>query len=103
MTIIKKLNKMIEDELEGACEYAKCALKYKEDNNSLAKAFYELSNEEMEHVSILHNEVVKLIEAYRKEHGNPPEAMQAVYDYLHEQQIERANKIRMYQDQYKNY
>lgn len=29
--------------------------------------------------------------------------LSAVYDYIHEQQIEKANKVRMYQDQYKNY
>lgn len=103
MTIIKKVCKMIEEELEGACNYAKCAIKYKEDYPSLSKTLYELSGDEMEHVSALHSEVVKIIEAYRREQGEPPEAMQAVYDYLHEQQIEKANKIRMYQDQYKNY
>lgn len=103
MTIIKKICKMIEEELEGSCNYVKCALKYKEDYPGLAKTFYELSNDEMEHVSTLHSEVVKIIEAYRREHGEPPEAMMAVYDYLHEQQIEKANKVRMYQDQYKNY
>ena len=103
MTIIKKLCRMIDEELEVACTYAKCALKYKEDYPSLSKTFYELSGDEMEHVSALHGEVTKLIESYRRENGEPPESMQAVYDYLHEQQIEKANKVRMYQDQYKNY
>ena len=103
MTIIKKVCKMIDEELEVACNYAKCALKYKEEHPSLAKAFYEISGDEMEHVSTLHSEIVKLIEAYRRENGDPPENMMAIYDYLHEQQIEKANKVRMYQDQYKTY
>lgn len=103
MTIIKKVSEMIQEELEDACNYAKCALKYKDDYPSLAKAFYQLSTEESEHARILHGEVVKLIESYRRDNGEPPEAMQAVYDYLHEQQIEKANKARMYQEQFKNY
>ena len=103
MTIIKKVCEMIDEELEGACHYVKCALKYKEEYPGLSKTFYELSGDEMEHVSSLHNEIVKLIEAYRRENGEPPENMLAVYDYLHERQIEKANKVRMYQDQYKSY
>ena len=103
MKIIKKLCKMIDEELEDACNYVKCAIKYKEDYPSVSKAFYNLSEEEMGHVGILHSEVTKLIEAHRREHGEPPKEMMAVYDYLHEQQIEKANQVRLYQDQYKNY
>lgn len=103
MKIIKKVCAMIDEELEGACEYAKCAIKYKEDYPNLSKVLHSLSDDEMGHVNTLHSEVVKLIENYRREHGEPPEAMMAVYDYIHEQQIEKANKVRMYQDQYKNY
>lgn len=92
---------MIEDELEGAEDYAKSAIKFKEDNPTLAKTFYEISNDEMRHVNMLHGEVVEIIEAYRRDHGDPPEVMLAVYTYLHEKDIEKANRIKMYQHQYK--
>lgn len=101
MELIKKLSEMIEDELEGAEEYAKCALKHKESNPELAQTFYTMSAEEMQHVDRLHKHVVRLIEMYRKEHGEPPEAMQALYDYVHERQIERTNKVAMLQAQFK--
>ena len=53
-------------------------------------------------MTILHNEVVRLIEKHRKEHGEPPPAMQAVYDYLHEKQIEKAQEAKNFQAMYKN-
>ena len=92
---------MIADELEGAEEYAKCAVKHKDDNPALAKTFYDISTDEMRHVSLLHDEVVKLIETYRKEHGEPPAPMKAVYDYLHEKQIEEAAEVRNFLAQYR--
>lgn len=101
MKIIKELSEMIEEELEGAEDYAKGAVKHKEDNPSLARVFHEISLEEMHHVEMLHGEVVALIEKHRREHGDPPEAMLAVYNYLHEKHIEKANKVKMYQAQYK--
>ena len=101
MKIIKRISDMIADELEGAEEYAKCAIMYKDDHPTLAKTFYDISTDEMRHVSLLHDEIVKLIETYRKEHGEPPAAMLAVYDYLHEKQIEEANEVRGYQAQYR--
>lgn len=92
---------MIEEELEGAEHYAKCALKDNENNPGLAKTFYEILLQEMEHVARLHAEVVKIIETYRKEHGEPPEAMLAVYEYVHEKQINKSNMVKMLQSQYK--
>lgn len=103
MKVIKKLADMIDEELDGACHYVKCALKYQEDYPGLSKTLYDLSVDEMGHVSKLHGEVVKIIEAYRREQGEPPEVMMAVYEYVHEKQIEKANQVRMYQDQYKSY
>ena len=101
MKIIKKLSEQIEEELDGAEEYAKDALKYKDEHPTLARMFYEISTEEMRHVDMLHGEVVSLIEKHRREKGDPPEAMMAVYNYLHEKHIDHANKVKLYQSQYK--
>ena len=94
MKIIKKISEMIMDEAEGAECYAKKALMYKDERPALAKIFYNLANEELGHVNILHNAVVELIEEYRAKEGEPPESMKAVYDYLHEKQIEEVAEVR---------
>lgn len=102
MKIIKKLSEYIEEELEGAEDYAKCALKYKDEDMMMAKMFFDMSVDELRHVNMIHEHVVRLINEYRAKGEVIPEAMQSVYDYLHEKHIEEANKIKMYQAQYKN-
>lgn len=56
----------------------------------------------MKHMQMLHAEVVKLIDEYRKEKGDPPAAMQAVYDYVHERNIEEAAKVKGSQALYRD-
>ena len=66
MKVIEKLEDLIDSEIHDAEVYAKCALKYKESDPTLAKLFYDLSVEEMRHMDLLHGEVVRQIEQYRK-------------------------------------
>ena len=101
MKIIEKLSDMITDEIEDAREYVQCALMKKTEMPRLADVFYRISEEEMKHMTLLHNEVVDIIETYRKEHGDPPEAMLAVYDYLHEKHIDDAAEVKAMQTMYK--
>lgn len=54
----------------------------------------------MKHMNLLHNMVVKLIENYRKTEGEPPAAMMAVYDYLHNKYIEEAKEVKVMQQMY---
>lgn len=98
--LIKHISEMIEDEIEGAEDYALGAVKYKMEYPTLSKVFYDITSDELRHIGMLHGEVVKLIEQHRKEHGDPPAAMLAVYDYLHEKQIKAVNEIKMLQQQY---
>lgn len=102
MKIIKELSTQIEEEIEGAEWYVKRALQFREEHPELAQTLYDISTDEMRHVNLLHSHVVKIIEDYRKKHGEPPAAMLAVYEYLHEKQIENANKVKLYQSQFRD-
>lgn len=102
MQIIKMLEERISEEIHDMKFYAKLAAKYKDSHPMLAQVLYNISTQEEGHASALHNEVVKIIEQHRKEHGAPPPAMQAVYDYLHEEHIEKMAEARHYQEVYKN-
>ena len=100
MKIIEKLSDKISDEIHDAKCYAKMALENQEKYPSLARTLYNISLEEMDHMGRLHDAVVEIIEDYRKEHGDLPEAMQAVYDYLHKKQIDAAGEAKALQTMY---
>ena len=101
MQIIKKLSGMIKEEIRDAEKYANCALKYKDEDKTLAETFYNLASQELQHMDMLHNQVVRLITDYKAKKGNPPEAMQAVYDFLHERMIEKAKAVKIEQGMFR--
>ena len=102
MKLIEKLSEMIEEEIGDAEKYIRCAMNYKESRPLLAEAFSKLSSEELHHMEILHEQVVKIIDEYRKQHGEPPADMLAVYNYLHKKQIERTAEVKNLQLIYKS-
>lgn len=101
MKIIKILSKKIEEEICDAKDYAKMALKYKEEYPGLSRTLFNISLQEMEHMGLLHNEVADIIKKYREEHGEPPADMMAVYNYLHDEQIDKAAEVKALQNMYK--
>lgn len=102
MKIIKCLSEYIEEEIHDAKKYAKKALALKDDYPEVADSLWMISNEEMKHMQTIHNLVTKLIQDYRAEHGEPPVEMLAVYNYLHEQHIEKAREAKTLQDMYRS-
>ena len=97
MRIVSKLSDMIEEELDDAEKYIRCAMDKKTDYPNLAATFHKLSVEEINHSNMLHDQVVAMINEYRTKNGNPPEKMQWVYDYLHKKYIDKANEIKVMQ------
>lgn len=102
MKLIEKLGDRIEEEIADAKYYAKLAAEVKAEHPSLAQVLYTISTQEDGHQAALHSEVVKIIEHYRKTHGDPPAAMMAVYDFLHKRHIDKIAEARRYQEIYKN-
>lgn len=100
MKIIKCLSEDIECTLDMAEEDIKKAIMYKDEYPIAAKAFYTKSVMLMDSIKPQHDVVVGLIEGYKKEKGEPPEAMMAVYNYMHERHINKAAAIKALQEMY---
>lgn len=102
MKIIKEIEELIADEIHDIKKYAELASKVKDEYPALAQVFYNISTQEDSHQAMLHAEVVKIIENYRKVNGDPPAAMMAVYEYVHKKHIENIAEARRYQEIYRN-
>ena len=100
MKIIKCLNEFIEEEIGDAEKYIRKALEVKDEYPELGDLFNNLSAEELKHMQALHSAVVKIIDNYRKTHGEPPAPMLAVYEYLHEKSIDEVKEVRLLQQMY---
>lgn len=101
MKLIKYLSDRIEGEIKDACSYIDEAMRCKDEYPETAELLYQLSLGEMEDMDSLHSEVVRLIDEYRKEHGNPPEKMLIRYEVLHERHIADATMVKIKQTMYK--
>lgn len=101
MEYIQRLSDKIDDEIDDAIEYAEMAMDFREDYPAVADAIIKISDEEMKHMNILHGLVVSIIEAYRKDKGEPPELMKAIYKATHKKQIAHAAEAKAYQSMYK--
>ena len=101
MKVIKYLCEKILEEIRDADEYIRHAMKYKEEYPEMSRVLANLSSQELEHSQMLHTEAATMIKRYRDEHGEPPQAMMAVYDYLHDREIENYNKVKSMQDRYR--
>ena len=100
MKLIQKLSHRINEEIEDAKYYAKCALKYRNKRRSLADTMYQISQEEIRHANMIHNEVVKIIDEYRAKEGDPPEIMMQLYEYMHQKSIANMNEVQTLQQMY---
>ena len=87
MQIISDIADTIDELLEKAHEHIECAHTLKETYPSVAATYYKTSMDEMAAVSAFHDQVVALIELYKKDKGEPPERMMGRYEYIHEKHI----------------
>lgn len=101
MKQIKMIVRDIKDEIQGATHYAKLATQYKDTDKALADAYYTMANQELSHVDALHGQAVRMIKAYQATGKEVPAAMQAVWDWEHENQVDDVARVRALLDAYK--
>lgn len=101
---MKKIADIVKDirhELSGAEHCAKMAMRYKEEDRSLADVYADTAAQKMATSNQYHSQVARVIREYRAEHGEPPEAMMAVYNWEHESMIEDMANVKALLEMYK--
>lgn len=100
MKIIECISNDIETTMDLAEDNIKKAIMYKLDYPIASKSYYNKSVVLMDSIKPQHDSVVALIESYRKEKGEPPAPMMAIYNYMHERHINKAAAIKTLQEMY---
>lgn len=100
MREIKELAAFIQDEVNGALSYAKCAVYYKNTRPDLASLLYNLATTEAQHAQKLHAEVAKLITEAEK-HTNYPQEMRDKWEKIHKASMKKLAKANSYIAMYK--
>lgn len=95
MKIIQKLCDMIDEEIEDARKYAVCHQEHRDFEPELSRTFSLLANEELNHMRMLHEQVVRIIGEFQKEKGDPPPEMMTIYEYVHKRQIEKVAEVKL--------
>lgn len=101
MIKIKDLIEKMDGELDASQDYAETALRYKTEDKELADLYVLLAGEELEHYNKLHTQVVRIIDKYRIEKGEPPAEMKAIWDWEHKKEVERVAEIKVIIDMIK--
>lgn len=94
MKIIQDLVEEIKDELHGAKCYAKKATRYKTENPTMAKMYYDMANDELKHTDMLHVEAVRAIDKQRAVE-KPPQYMLDRWDEEHKKYVDKSAKIKV--------
>lgn len=101
MHLIKLLGEQMSDEVDGAIEYAKCALEYKQTRPDLARTYYQLAMTEYDHCSQLHDHAVKVVDEASCTTVEVPQKMLDKWDKRHRELIEKMAEAKTYISMYK--
>lgn len=94
MKMIKVLVEQLDEELEGAKEYAEKYVECKvKGNMQRASRYKEMAEDELKHSGYIHEMAVQEIEQLKKVYTAPAD-MQEKWDKSHKEYVERAAWIR---------
>lgn len=94
MRMIKHLVEQLDEEIEGARDYAEKYVEYKAKGNmQRANRYKEMANDELKHSMYIHEMAVKEIEEIKKVYTAPVE-MQEKWDLSHKEYVEKVAWIK---------
>lgn len=100
MEIIKTLVEQIEDEAASAEEYAKLAMQYKDEYKLLADNWAKMAEVELQHVDLLHAQVVRIIKEWKAKGNTTPPEMAAIWNWEHQKSIDHIARVRVMLNMY---
>ena len=86
MEYLEKYDCHINDEIDGACEYAEMAMEVKEQHPDLVRIFKEMAEQELGHAEYLHTIAEEMIR---------DDDSALIYSYLHKRHKERIAKVKV--------
>ena len=92
----------MEDQICDSKHYAKWAVEAKDKYPELAETLYTISLQEEKHMQMLHDATEKIISGLKQKNVSISSDMLAIYDYLHEKQIDKAKDVKSCQSMYRN-
>lgn len=95
MKVIKEIVELIEEEASGAEEYAKMAMQYKDEDKALADTYAKLAETELQHVDLLHAQVVRIIKAWEAKGNEKPRDMEILYQWQHDREIQKVKEVKI--------
>lgn len=94
MKQIKELADHIRDELKDAENYAKNSAHYAPSDSKLAGVYKQIAKQELDHVSMEHDEIVRLIKTAKDSGMVIPDAMQEIWDWEHDRMLTEIAEVK---------
>lgn len=101
MRLIAHLSEQIDEEVEGVLGYAKDAVEYKKLRPHLAEMYYKIANQEFQHVSLLHDQVISVVKEAENSKIEYPAFMRDKWEAQHKAIIDKMAEAKLYLSLYK--
>lgn len=101
MKILKDLIDKSEDTLEEVEWYAEKSLILKMQHRQLADLYNKLAEIHINIYEMMHQQMVAIIDEYRKTGQEVPAQMQAIWEYKHKELVKHFAELKVMVDEYK--
>lgn len=98
MSMMKHLLAQINDEIEGAKEYASFALKFKDDDRELSTMYCSMAKAELGHYNNLDNQIVKMLDKYYENEDKRYSGFEEMYEWKKSENLAKIAEVNLMLD-----